>query len=68
MIRSQSMFLQSQVNTDCTRSAVVTPYLTPSSTCSSVPENCPEYQRVTISGDYCAGVSNVNIHLSLTVR
>ncbi|TNN86600.1 AMP deaminase 3 [Liparis tanakae] len=57
MIRSQSMSLQSQVNTDCTRSAAVTPYLTPSSTFSSVPENCPEYQRVTISGDYCAGIT-----------
>ncbi|XP_053180252.1 AMP deaminase 3 isoform X2 [Scomber japonicus] len=27
------------------------------STCSSVPENCPDYQRVTISGDYCAGIT-----------
>uniref|UniRef100_A0A8C5GW54 AMP deaminase n=1 Tax=Gouania willdenowi TaxID=441366 RepID=A0A8C5GW54_GOUWI len=28
-----------------------------SSTISSVSEICPEYQRVTISGDYCAGVT-----------
>ncbi|XP_037310611.2 AMP deaminase 3 [Pungitius pungitius] len=57
MIRSHSMFLQIPVNTDCTRSVAVTPYLSPSSTCSSVPENCPDYQRVTISGDYCAGIT-----------
>ncbi|XP_076012425.1 AMP deaminase 3 [Genypterus blacodes] len=51
IIRSQSMSLQIPVNPDGT------PYLSPSSTCSSVPENCPEYQRVTISGDYCAGIT-----------
>lgn len=60
MIRSQSMSLQSSVNTDWTRSVVVTPFLSPSSTCSSLPDNCPDYQRVTISGDYCAGVSTMN--------
>lgn len=58
MIRSQSMSLQIPVNADWTRS--VTPFLSPSSTCSSLPESCPDYQRVTISGDYCAGVSNIN--------
>ncbi|XP_010789800.1 AMP deaminase 3 [Notothenia coriiceps] len=57
MIRSQSMSLQIPVNTDLTRSVTVTPYMTPSSTCSSVQENSPEYQRVTISGDYCAGIT-----------
>uniref|UniRef100_A0A8C9X694 AMP deaminase n=1 Tax=Sander lucioperca TaxID=283035 RepID=A0A8C9X694_SANLU len=57
MIRSQSMSLQIPVNTDCMRSVAVTPYLSPSSTCSSLPENCPDYQRVTISGDYCAGIT-----------
>uniref|UniRef100_A0A7N6BP98 AMP deaminase n=1 Tax=Anabas testudineus TaxID=64144 RepID=A0A7N6BP98_ANATE len=57
MIRSQSMSLQIPVNADWTRSVAVTPFLSPSSTCSSVPDNCPDYQRVTISGDYCAGVS-----------
>ncbi|XP_044055659.1 AMP deaminase 3 isoform X2 [Siniperca chuatsi] len=57
MIRSQSMSLQIPVNTDWTRSVAVTPFLSPSSTCSSVPENCPDYQRVTISGDYCAGIT-----------
>uniref|UniRef100_A0A3Q1D544 AMP deaminase n=1 Tax=Amphiprion ocellaris TaxID=80972 RepID=A0A3Q1D544_AMPOC len=57
MIRSQSLSLQIPVNTDWTRSVAVTPYLSPSSTCSSVPESCPDYQRVTITGDYCAGVT-----------
>ncbi|XP_069549536.1 AMP deaminase 3 [Brachyistius frenatus] len=57
MIRSQSMSLQIPVNADWTRSVSVTPFLSPSSTCSSVPENCPDYQRVTISGDYCAGIT-----------
>ncbi|XP_010743114.1 AMP deaminase 3 isoform X2 [Larimichthys crocea] len=57
MIRSQSMSLQIPVTTDCTRPVAVTPFLSPSSTCSSVPENCPDYQRVTISGDYCAGIT-----------
>ncbi|XP_018518599.1 AMP deaminase 3 isoform X1 [Lates calcarifer] len=57
MIRSQSMSLQIPVNTDWTRSVAVTPFLSPSSTCSSLPENCPDYQRVTISGDYCAGIT-----------
>ncbi|XP_028434415.1 AMP deaminase 3 isoform X1 [Perca flavescens] len=57
IIRSQSMSLQIPVNTDGMRSVSVTPYLSPSSTCSSLPENCPDYQRVTISGDYCAGIT-----------
>lgn len=57
MIRSKSLCLQFPVNTDWTRSLAVTPFMSPSSTCSSVPENCPDYQRVTISGDYCAGIT-----------
>uniref|UniRef100_A0A674F5V8 AMP deaminase n=1 Tax=Salmo trutta TaxID=8032 RepID=A0A674F5V8_SALTR len=59
MIRSQSaslQVLQIPVTAEWARS-VVTPFLSPSSTCSSLPENCPEYQRVTISGDYCAGIT-----------
>uniref|UniRef100_A0A8C8GT00 AMP deaminase n=1 Tax=Oncorhynchus tshawytscha TaxID=74940 RepID=A0A8C8GT00_ONCTS len=59
MIRSQSASLQGlqiPVTAEWARS-VVTPFLSPSSTCSSLPENCPEYQRVTISGDYCAGIT-----------
>uniref|UniRef100_A0A3Q3WVG8 AMP deaminase n=1 Tax=Mola mola TaxID=94237 RepID=A0A3Q3WVG8_MOLML len=55
IIRSQSMSLQSPVNTDWKRS--VSPFLSPSSTCSSVVESSPDYQRVTISGDYCAGIT-----------
>uniref|UniRef100_A0A674MRP6 AMP deaminase n=1 Tax=Takifugu rubripes TaxID=31033 RepID=A0A674MRP6_TAKRU len=39
------------------RSLAVSPFLSSSSTCSSVPESCPDYQRVTISGDYCAGIT-----------
>uniref|UniRef100_A0A8B9HVR0 AMP deaminase n=1 Tax=Astyanax mexicanus TaxID=7994 RepID=A0A8B9HVR0_ASTMX len=31
--------------------------MSPASTCPSVPDNFPEYQRVTISGDYCAGIT-----------
>ncbi|KAM8894995.1 AMP deaminase 3 isoform 2-T3 [Spinachia spinachia] len=57
MIRSLSMFPQIPVNTDCTESVAFTPYLCPGSTCSSVPESFPGYQRVTISGDYCAGIT-----------
>uniref|UniRef100_A0A4W5P1K6 AMP deaminase n=1 Tax=Hucho hucho TaxID=62062 RepID=A0A4W5P1K6_9TELE len=59
MIRSQSASLQGlqiPVTAEWALS-VVTPFLSPSSTCSSLPENCPEYQRVTISGDYCAGIT-----------
>ncbi|KAM6942582.1 AMP deaminase 3 [Xenentodon cancila] len=57
MIRSQSLSLQIPVNTDCSRSVADTPLLSSSSVCSSVPESCPEFQRVTISGDYCAGIT-----------
>uniref|UniRef100_A0A8D3BV27 AMP deaminase n=1 Tax=Scophthalmus maximus TaxID=52904 RepID=A0A8D3BV27_SCOMX len=57
MIRSQSMGLQIPVNTDWPRQVAATPFHSPSSTCSSVPENCPDFQRVTISGDYCAGIT-----------
>lgn len=60
MIRSQSMSLQFPMNADWIRSLAVSPFLSSSSTCSSVPESCPDYQRVTISGDYCAGVSRSN--------
>lgn len=57
MIRSQSMSLQMPMNVDWIRSLAVSPFMSSSSTCSSVPDSCPDYQRVTISGDYCAGVS-----------
>ncbi|XP_029702115.1 AMP deaminase 3 isoform X2 [Takifugu rubripes] len=57
MIRSQSMSLQIPLNAEWMRSLAVSPFLSSSSTCSSVPESCPDYQRVTISGDYCAGIT-----------
>uniref|UniRef100_A0A673FPS9 AMP deaminase n=1 Tax=Sinocyclocheilus rhinocerous TaxID=307959 RepID=A0A673FPS9_9TELE len=56
MIRSQSMSLQIPLSTDSVR-GVVTPLISPSSTSSSTSQNFPEYQRVTISGDYCAGIT-----------
>uniref|UniRef100_A0A8B9I182 AMP deaminase n=1 Tax=Astyanax mexicanus TaxID=7994 RepID=A0A8B9I182_ASTMX len=56
MIRSQSMSLQIPVVVDWARTAA-TPLMSPASTCPSVPDNFPEYQRVTISGDYCAGIT-----------
>lgn len=49
------MSLQIPVSTDWTFS-VVSPLLSPAPTCPSLPDNVPEFQRVTISGDYCAGV------------
>uniref|UniRef100_A0A8C9RYY0 AMP deaminase n=1 Tax=Scleropages formosus TaxID=113540 RepID=A0A8C9RYY0_SCLFO len=56
LIRSQSMSLQIPVSTDWALS-VVSPLLSPASTCPSIPDNVPEFQRVTISGDYCAGIT-----------
>uniref|UniRef100_A0A8C2PXY5 AMP deaminase n=1 Tax=Cyprinus carpio TaxID=7962 RepID=A0A8C2PXY5_CYPCA len=56
MIRSQSMSLQIPLSTDSVW-GVVTPLISPSSTCSSISQNFPEYQRVIISGDYCAGIT-----------
>uniref|UniRef100_A0A9J8A7P2 AMP deaminase n=1 Tax=Cyprinus carpio carpio TaxID=630221 RepID=A0A9J8A7P2_CYPCA len=56
MIRSQSMSLQIPLITESVQ-GVVTPLISPSSTCSSISQNFPEYQRVTISGDYCAGIT-----------
>lgn len=49
------MSLQIPLSTETVR-GVVTPLISPSSTCSSISQNFPEYQRVIISGDYCAGV------------
>lgn len=42
-----------------------TPFISPSSTCSSMLDSCPDYQRVTISGDYCAGVCIRNERVKL---
>ncbi|XP_012728493.2 AMP deaminase 3 isoform X2 [Fundulus heteroclitus] len=57
LIRSKSQSLQIPVNTDYPDSRAVTPSLSTSSNFSSVAESCPDFQRVTISGDYCAGVT-----------
>ncbi|KAJ8340197.1 hypothetical protein SKAU_G00348300 [Synaphobranchus kaupii] len=56
LIRSQSMSLQIPVSADWALS-VVSPLLSPVSTGPCLPEGFPEYQRVTISGDYCAGIT-----------
>uniref|UniRef100_A0A8C2GIQ4 AMP deaminase n=1 Tax=Cyprinus carpio TaxID=7962 RepID=A0A8C2GIQ4_CYPCA len=37
--------------------SVISPLLTPSSPTGPLPINIPEFQRVTISGDYCAGIT-----------
>lgn len=34
----------------------------------SLPETFPEFQRVTISGDYCAGVKRINNHVYAQVH
>ncbi|XP_034046757.1 AMP deaminase 3 [Thalassophryne amazonica] len=57
IIRSRSMSLQFSGTTDWARSLADTPFMSPSSTCSSMLESYPDYQRVTISGDYCAGIT-----------
>ncbi|MEQ2254449.1 AMP deaminase 3 [Ilyodon furcidens] len=57
LIRSKSLSLQIPGNIDYLDSRTVTPSVSTSSTFSSVAENCPDFQRVTISGDYCAGVT-----------
>lgn len=39
--------------------SVIGPLISPSTPDVPVPSNVPEFQRVTISGDYCAGVGAV---------
>ncbi|XP_006642559.3 AMP deaminase 3 isoform X2 [Lepisosteus oculatus] len=56
LIRSQSMSLQIPVNPEWALS-VVTPLLSPTSPPTSMLDSVPEFQRVTISGDYCAGIT-----------
>ncbi|XP_030621617.1 AMP deaminase 3 [Chanos chanos] len=56
LIRSQSMSLQIPLNAELTVSGL-THQLMPTATHPSVPGNFPDYQRVTISGDYCAGIT-----------
>lgn len=57
IIRSQSLSFQISLPPERSVFEGATPYLTPSSTSGSLRENCPDFQRVTISGDYCAGVA-----------
>ncbi|KAM4744831.1 AMP deaminase 3 [Anableps anableps] len=57
LIRSKSLSMQIHGNVDYPDSRTVTPSVSTSSTFSAVAENCPDFQRVTISGDYCAGVT-----------
>ncbi|XP_074489838.1 AMP deaminase 3b isoform X3 [Sebastes fasciatus] len=54
--RSQSAALQIQVPGDWARS-VVSPLLSPTEEEPFPPEDFLDFQRVTISGDYCAGIT-----------
>ncbi|XP_071347149.1 AMP deaminase 3b isoform X1 [Trachinotus anak] len=54
--RSQSVSLQIPISVDWTLSAV-SPILSPTTPEPHFPESFPEFQRVTISGDYCAGIT-----------
>ncbi|XP_016408229.1 AMP deaminase 3-like isoform X1 [Sinocyclocheilus rhinocerous] len=56
LMRSQSISLQIPVAPDWAMS-VISPLLTPSTPIGPLPINIPEFQRVTISGDYCAGIT-----------
>uniref|UniRef100_A0A8C1CUX8 AMP deaminase n=1 Tax=Cyprinus carpio carpio TaxID=630221 RepID=A0A8C1CUX8_CYPCA len=56
LMRSQSISLQIPVASEWAMS-VISPLLTPSSPTGPLPINIPEFQRVTISGDYCAGIT-----------
>ncbi|XP_066541137.1 AMP deaminase 3b [Hoplias malabaricus] len=52
LMRSQSISLQIPGAADW-----ALPMLTPETIEPPIPDNIPEYQRVTISGDYCAGIT-----------
>ncbi|XP_053528978.1 AMP deaminase 3 isoform X2 [Artibeus jamaicensis] len=65
MIRSQSLSLQMPTQQDWKGPPTATPVMSPStpvlpgapSQAMPAPYAMPEYQRVTISGDYCAGIT-----------
>lgn len=59
IIRSQSISLQIPGSTDSSRVDGVLPLMSSSYMSSSGLETLPDFQRVTISGDYCAGVSTM---------
>ncbi|KAM8861739.1 AMP deaminase 3b isoform 1-T1 [Synchiropus picturatus] len=53
--RSQSLSLQIPCSVDWGGS--ISPMLTPTAAESVFPDSFPDFQRVTISGDYCAGIT-----------
>lgn len=57
--RSQSVSLQLPEGFDLTPFEV-SPVPTPAASENFLPVSFPDYQRVTISGDYCAGVCITN--------
>lgn len=75
MIRSQSLSLQMPTQPDWKGPPTTTPAMSPATpvlsgaTCQLVPAPfaMPEYQRVTISGDYCAGVRCLPLPLSVGI-
>ncbi|XP_058244173.1 AMP deaminase 3b isoform X2 [Hemibagrus wyckioides] len=56
LIRSQSISLQIPCASEWAMS-VIGPLLTPATSDAPAVSNVPEFQRVTISGDYCAGIT-----------
>lgn len=64
LMRSHSMSLQIPNISEWAMS-VISPLLTPSTDGETVPINIPEFQRVTISGDYCAGVGEKNMIIKI---
>ncbi|KAK3569744.1 hypothetical protein QTP86_004067 [Hemibagrus guttatus] len=56
LIRSQSISLQIPGASEWAMS-VIGPLLTPATSEAPAASNVPEFQRVTISGDYCAGIT-----------
>uniref|UniRef100_A0A3P9J4G2 AMP deaminase n=1 Tax=Oryzias latipes TaxID=8090 RepID=A0A3P9J4G2_ORYLA len=57
IIRSQSISLQIPGSTDSSRVDGVLPLMSSSYMSSSGLKTLPDFQRVTISGDYCAGIT-----------
>lgn len=57
--RSQSVSLQTPTSGDWAQCGA-TPVFAATPAEPFLPEGFPEFQRVTISGDYCAGVNSAN--------
>ncbi len=66
LMRSQSISLQIPVAPEWAMS-MISPLLTPSSPTGTLPINIPEFQRVTISGDYCAGVGGKLLYIYIWI-